>query len=155
MKKGRLVKYLILFCLPMTILVCCGKKKPQGDNESRGLPASGGKTLEVVLVVPDEIYKGDIKDTIGKYFMKACKGLPQAEPLFDVVQMNPSGFFNSDMLKKHRNIKKTAKHTTITALIPTMLLFIITCLLFSECISNPKNIFNVNRTGWIRFYFFS
>lgn len=104
MKKGRLVKYLMLFCLPMTVLVCCSKKKTQSDNESMGLPASGGKTLEVVLVIPDDIYKGDIKDTIGKYFMKACKGLPQAEPLFDVVQMNPSGFFNSDMLKKHRNI---------------------------------------------------
>ena len=84
--------------------VSCSKEKTQEEIDSKGLPSSGGKTLEVVLVAKDEVYRGELKDSIGHYFMKACEGLPQAEPLFDVVQMKPEGFFNSDMLQKHRNV---------------------------------------------------
>lgn len=86
------------------LFTACSKKDTKQDTDSKGLPASGGKTLEVVLVVPEELYNGEVKDSVGTYFMKACKGLSQPEPLFDVVQMNPKGFFNSDMLQKHRNV---------------------------------------------------
>jgi len=98
-------KALVLFVASTALLfTACSKKDTKHDTDSKGLPASGGKTLEVVLVVPDEVYKGEVKDSVGTYFMKACKGLSQPEPLFDVVQMNPKGFFNSDMLQKHRNV---------------------------------------------------
>mgnify|MGYP003524905603 CR=1 FL=1 len=86
------------------LLTSCSKGKSEQDIESKGLPSSGGKTLEAILVIPDEVYKGEIKDSIGEYFMKACPWLPQPEPLFDVVQMNPVGFYNSEMFTKHRNI---------------------------------------------------
>lgn len=102
MKCKRLIGFfVVVFSL---IMVSCSKEPTQQDIESKGLPSSGGKTLETIVVIPDEVYKGEIKDTIGKYFMKACDWLPQPEPLFDVVQMNPTGFFNSEMFTKHRNI---------------------------------------------------
>jgi hypothetical protein len=93
--------FVVVFSL---IMAACSKEPTQQDIESKGLPSSGGKTLEAIVVVPDELYKGEIKDSVGKYFMKACEWLPQPEPLFDVVQMNPTGFFNSEMFTKHRNI---------------------------------------------------
>jgi len=59
------------------LFTACSKKDTKQDTDSKGLPASGGKTLEVVLVVPEELYNGEVKDSVGTYFMKACKGLSQ------------------------------------------------------------------------------
>ena len=81
-----------------------GEIKTSTSENPKNLPSSGGKTLEMILVIPDEIYKGELKDSIGGYFMKACEGLSQPEPLFDVVQMNPNAFFKSEMFQKHRNV---------------------------------------------------
>ncbi|MDR0789517.1 MAG: DUF4837 family protein [Bacteroidales bacterium] len=79
---------------------CTGKK----DDTVGGKPSSGGKTLEVMLVVPDDVYRGELRDTINYYFGKECEGLNQPEPIFDVVQLNPAGFYKSEMFQKHRNI---------------------------------------------------
>lgn len=102
--KRRFTKLLFSSLVAVILFGGCAKKEAKKDDPAGGLTSSGGKTLEVLLIVPDEIYKGELQDSIGKRFMAACEGLNQAEPLFDVVQMNPSGFFNSDMLQKHRNI---------------------------------------------------
>ncbi len=104
MKKGFLFKAFCLSCFVALLFAGCSKEKPKTAEPGGGLPSSAGKTLEVLLIVPDEVYKGELQDSIGNYFMKPCEGMSQPEPWFDVVQMNPSGFFNSDMLQKHRNI---------------------------------------------------
>ena len=104
MKCKGFLGFLILFLGFSFLMTSCSKEPTQQDIESKGLPSSGGKTLEAILVIPDEVYKGEIKDSVGKYFMKACPWLAQPEPLFDIVQMNPTGFFNSEMFTKHRNI---------------------------------------------------
>ena len=104
MSKWSFCKLLCFIALPMFFAVGCSKKNEVKNDNPKGLPSSGGKTLEVLVIVPEQLYKGELKDSIGHCFMKACEGLPQAEPLFDVVQMNPEGFFNSEMLQKHRNI---------------------------------------------------
>lgn len=104
MSKWSFCKWLCFIALPMFFAVGCSKKSEVKNDNPKGLPSSGGKTLEVLVIVPEQLYKGELKDSIGHCFMKACEGLPQAEPLFDVVQMNPEGFFNSEMLQKHRNI---------------------------------------------------
>lgn len=100
----RILKSLFFVCVLAIGLVSCSKKENPQFVENKGLPSSGGKTLEVVLVVPDEVYKGELKDSIGHYFMKPCEGMSQPEPWFDVVQLRPDGFFNSEMLQKHRNV---------------------------------------------------
>lgn len=104
MRRTYFLAFMLFVASAAVLVAACSKKESKQETASKGLPASGGKTLEVVLVVPDEVYKGELKDTIGTYFMKACEGLSQPEPLFDVVQMNPQGFFKSDMLQKHRNV---------------------------------------------------
>ncbi len=104
MKSKGFLAIILMFLTFSVVITSCSKEKTQAEIDSKGLPSSGGKTLEAILVIPDEVYKGEIKDSIGKYFMQACPWLPQPEPLFDIVQMNPVGFFNSEMFTKHRNI---------------------------------------------------
>jgi hypothetical protein len=93
-------KMALMAAIVALIAGCKGKN----DDNVGGKPSSGGKTLEVLLIVPDEVYKGELKDTINYYFAKECEGLNQPEPLFDVVQLNPAGFYKSEMFQKHRNI---------------------------------------------------
>lgn len=104
MRSNVLLRIFVLVMAGALLVTSCSKEKTPQETESKGLPSSAGKTLEAILVIPDEVYKGEIKDSVGKYFMKACPWLPQPEPLFDVVQMNPNGFYNSNMFTKHRNI---------------------------------------------------
>ena len=88
------------------ILLCIScSREPLTDRDlSNGLPASSGKTLEMIIVTPDSLYRGALLDTIRQYFEKACDGLPQAEPWFDVAHLTPDAFTNSEMFPKHRNI---------------------------------------------------
>lgn len=74
------------------------------QKENSGKPSSCGKTLEVLVIVPDNVYKGELQDSINAYFAKQCQGLNQSEPMFDIVQLNPAVFYKSDMFQKHRNI---------------------------------------------------
>lgn len=86
------------------ILSSCSHKQSERDALTNGLPSSGGKTLEMIIVTPDSLYRGALLDSIHQLFEKACDGLPQPEPWFDVAHLTPSAFTNSDMFPKHRNI---------------------------------------------------
>ncbi|MDR1847143.1 MAG: DUF4837 family protein [Bacteroidales bacterium] len=96
-----MAKKIIIMLLVIAITVGCSKK---AMKELSGKPSSGGKTLEVMLVVPQSIYKGELADTLGVYFANQCEGLNQPEPSFDLVRIEPAGFFKSEMFQKHRNI---------------------------------------------------
>ncbi|MBR1625847.1 MAG: DUF4837 family protein [Bacteroidales bacterium] len=97
-------KSLILFIITGMLLFSCNKEQTREDKMTLGLPSSGGKTLEMIVVCDDDLYKGALKDSIGKNFEIPQQGLNQDEPLFDVVHLKPEGFIHSDMLQKHRNI---------------------------------------------------
>lgn len=98
------IKGLIILLSIAVFVMSCGDSNSTTSSLTKGLPGSCGKTLEVVLVVEDNVYTPEIRDSIGKCFEKACQDLPQREPEFDIVQLTPSKFNNSDLLKKHRNI---------------------------------------------------
>ncbi|MBQ9312660.1 MAG: DUF4837 family protein [Bacteroidales bacterium] len=94
-------RYVLLFLTAITFFVSCKSPKQKISN---GLPSSSGKTLEMIIVTPDSLYKGELLDSIHQIFEKSCSGLPQAEPWFDVVHLTPSSFINSEMFTKHKNI---------------------------------------------------
>ena len=110
MKKS--IYLIVLFAIAVSLigLNSCSKndtktqEQAQSSLNPKNLTSSGGKTLEMILVSSDEVYKGELRDTIGSYFLKACEGIANPEPLFDIVQMQPKGFYNSEMFQKHRNI---------------------------------------------------
>ncbi len=69
--------------MSLLLLVACGAREEKGQQKplSRGLP------YELVLIVPEPIYKGALKDTLEAVLKGSTPVLPQHEPLFrlDVV----------------------------------------------------------------------
>ena len=104
MKKSLLYQFAGIILLLMLIVVSCSKQTSTKEKLTMGLPSSAGKTLEMIVVADEEIYKGELRDSIGKNFEIPQEGLNQNEPLFDVIHLKPEGFIHSDMLQKHRNI---------------------------------------------------
>ncbi len=72
------------------------------DDGKKSLPGITGRPGELVIVIPDAEWKGLAGEKILDHFAADMQGLPQPEPLFDVVQIAPSGF--SNIFKTHRNI---------------------------------------------------
>lgn len=104
--------------LLLAVLFSACKHKPTKEDElTQGKPSSGGKTLEMLLVIPDSLYTKSLKDSIGNIFEKAQEGLPQKEPYFDLVQLSFGQYYNSEMFKKHRNVliinKQAGNNNTI------------------------------------------
>jgi hypothetical protein len=95
------MKKIVLAMTAIMIVAGCTKNTNDGQSSKS---SSGGKTLEVLVIVPDNVYKGELADTLRAYFAKPCEGLNQIEPTFDLVQLNPAGFYKSDMFQRHRNI---------------------------------------------------
>ncbi len=68
------------------------------------MPNITGKAFEVVITMEDAHWDGSAGDTIIKYLGRDMIGLPQTEPIFELVQIPPKAF--SDIFKTHRNIMR-------------------------------------------------
>ena len=66
------------------------------------LPGITGKAGELVVVMPDKNWKGAAGDTVFNSLMEHVYGLPQAEPMFNVVHIKTSAF--TTIFQTHRNI---------------------------------------------------
>ena len=65
------------------------------------LPQISGQAGEVVIVIEDQIWKSTT-DTIINILKADVPGLPQSEPMFDVVRIPNSAF--TEIFQRHRNI---------------------------------------------------
>jgi hypothetical protein len=72
------------------------------SNRKSLLPTITGKAGEVVVVIEKDYWTGLAGDTLRHILRTEVPGLPQSEPLFDVVQIPHDAF--SDLFQKHRNI---------------------------------------------------
>ncbi|MBP9991096.1 MAG: DUF4837 family protein [Bacteroidales bacterium] len=91
-------RILVVFtCLLM--LAACG---PQTTTSTK--KGSSGKTLEVLLVADKETYSGETKELIDSLFQRPQDGMPQMEPIFDLVNIPVSSFRNTEMFQAHRNV---------------------------------------------------
>jgi hypothetical protein len=63
---------------------------------------SSGKSGELVIVMPEQLWSTSVADAIQSSFGTAQYGLPQAEPLFRLVSVNKKDF--KGLLLQHRNI---------------------------------------------------
>ena len=66
------------------------------------LPGITGKSGEMVVVMKDPLWDGTLGDTVFSTLSADVYGLPQPEPMFDVVQIRPSAF--SSIFQTHRNV---------------------------------------------------
>lgn len=96
--------FFILFAL--LIVSSCNQKKEQlnvkPDASRVNLPSSTGKLSELVIVIPNELWRSDVGAQIRAVFQEPLKGIPQKEAMFDIYNIEPKDF--SSIFKTHKNI---------------------------------------------------
>ena len=92
----RLVKRMMLVGAALVLMVSCGERK------KALLPNVSGKAGEVLVVVGQEDWNGDLGSAVRDTLASDCLFLPQKEPLYTLVNVNPAAF--TDIFKIHRNI---------------------------------------------------
>lgn len=66
------------------------------------LPNSTGRANEVIVIMDKFRWDTSLGDTIRAVFANDMEVLPQSEPIFDLVNINPAAFTN--IFKTHRNL---------------------------------------------------
>ncbi len=66
------------------------------------MPGISGKINQVLIIADKNLWDGNVGDTIKAFFGQEQDGLPQAEPVFDVLNL-PEMYFDKNM-KGHRNV---------------------------------------------------
>lgn len=87
------MKYFLPFLL-LIVSACDAPKMP--------LPGITGKAGELVVVMEDNTWKGAAGDTVFNLLSQHVYGLPQPEPMFNVVHVKSSAF--TKIFQTHRNI---------------------------------------------------
>ncbi len=92
---------LFLFCTCL-LLGCLHSCKEGGNGRKSMLQPVTGGTNELLVITPKVRWEGAIGDTIREYFGQAQAGLPQGEPMFDLLNLPYSSFEKS--VRAHRNV---------------------------------------------------
>ncbi len=101
-------KYLAILTLSVFTIIGCSDKKENTTNRNKNAMAqSVGRINELSIIVDNELWKGEVGETIRKYFAAEVAGLPQVEPLFSMRQMPPQAF--SGISRKNRTFLKIEK----------------------------------------------
>lgn len=82
----------------MIATVSCNEK----SRKKALLPNISGHAGEVIVVVDKADWEGEVGTTLRDTLTQDCRFLPQREPLYNLVNVLPSGFVN--MFQIHRNI---------------------------------------------------
>ncbi len=94
----RFLRYLPAIAATVLALASCNQKKVQKVL----LPNISGKAGEVIVVIGKDAWEGSVGTVIRDTLAADCPFLPQAEPLYTLVNVAPAGFTN--LFKVHRNI---------------------------------------------------
>ena len=73
-----------------------------GSGTATLLPNVSGKAGEVIVVMDKDNWEGDLGSDVRNELAADCPYLAQREPLYNLVNVSPSGF--ADLFKVHRNI---------------------------------------------------
>lgn len=96
--KARFLLNLILLALVVSV-VSCKEGKKGGRNL---LPPVSGATNEILVVMNKALWDGAMGDSIKAFFEQPQLGLPQGEPMFDVINLPLANFEKN--VKSHRNV---------------------------------------------------
>ncbi|WP_224488184.1 DUF4837 family protein [Robertkochia flava] len=101
------MKHVCILLLLSTFLFSCE------ESNEKVLPKSVGAINEISLVVDNELWEGEVGDSIRKYFAAPVDGLPWDEPLFTIRQVDPEVF--TDFVRTRRNVLITEIDSSETA----------------------------------------
>ncbi len=74
----------------------------EGGGRKAALQAVTGSVNEILVITPKVRWDGPIGDSIRAYFGQPQMGLPQGEPVFDLISLPMSNFDKT--VKAHRNV---------------------------------------------------
>lgn len=74
----------------------------EGGGRKAALQAVTGSVNEILVITPKVRWDGPIGDSIRAYFGQPQMGLPQGEPVFDLISLLMSNFDKT--VKAHRNV---------------------------------------------------
>lgn len=94
----RFLTYLTIAFTAVLTLVSCSEEK----RKKAILPNISGKAGEVIVVIDKGLWEGAVGTVLRDTLTADCPFLPQREPLYNLVDVAPSGFNN--MFQIHRNI---------------------------------------------------
>ena len=90
-------KIAILIIISLIAFTSCKEK-----NKSALLPNVTGKAGEVVLVIDNDLWNSEVGKEFRKKLIRDYPGLPQPEPLFDLIHIPYQAF--TSIFKTHRNV---------------------------------------------------
>lgn len=94
----RILTYLAVAVTAVLTIASCSEEK----KRKALLPHISGKAGEVIIVIDKNAWEGSVGITLRDTLAADCPFLPQAEPLYNLVDVAPSGF--GSMFQVHRNI---------------------------------------------------
>lgn len=94
----RYLKYLVAAVTAVLAIASCNEEK----RKKALLPNISGKAGEVIVVIDKGLWEGSVGTVLRDTLTADCPFLPQREPLYNLVDVAPSGFGN--MFQIHRNI---------------------------------------------------
>lgn len=100
-------KIKILFVITILLFSCNKTQLPTK-------PSISGRIGEILIVTPKFNWEGQVGDTLREYFSGIFPGLPQPEPLFELMNIDPENF--KGLFETHRNVIfiKNAEKAKIT-----------------------------------------
>lgn len=94
----RYLTYLVAAVTAVLSIVSCSEEK----RKKALLPNISGKAGEVIVVIDKGLWEGSVGTVLRDTLTADCPFLPQREPLYNLVDVAPSGF--GSMFQVHRNI---------------------------------------------------
>ena len=94
----RFLTYLVVAVTAVLTIASCSEDK----RKKALLPNISGKAGEVIVVIDKGLWEGAVGTVLRDTLTADCPFLPQREPLYNLVDVAPSGFNN--MFQIHRNI---------------------------------------------------
>jgi len=110
----RIRKFLAILFLVILSITGCKQKQESSHQQTTQKPVnarnhvfsykpnSGGNAGEVEVVMANKLWEGKVGDTVFYYLTQPFPALPQDEPFFKILHIDPSAFTN--IYKEHRNI---------------------------------------------------
>ena len=96
------MKKVFIILAAVCLLWSCNNSINEHDgSQKRG---SSGKTLELLVVADQDVYRGDTKELVDSLFGRPQDCLPQPESMFTVINIPMSSYRNTEMFRTHRNI---------------------------------------------------
>ena len=94
--------FLPIFSFLFILCACQSETSVPGKIEIDSLPKASGTVGEVMVVMPNVLWKGTLGDRFRAIFESEKFGLPQDEPHFDLAQIPPESF--TSIIKRHRTV---------------------------------------------------